>query len=44
MDEKTKALLSETKKIVKSIIIPYQDGIKMRQLCDDYYEIEGIFD
>lgn len=34
-------LLDETKAMVKSLVIPYQDGVFLRTLCNDYFDIEG---
>lgn len=34
--------LEELKSIINSLIVPNPNGLSLRHLCNDYYEIEGL--
>ncbi len=36
-------LLDETKKMIKSIVIPHPNGVNLKTLCEEYEEFEGIW-
>ena len=40
--DKKEDLLTQTKTILNSLVIPHPRGVSLRTLCKDYDEIEGM--